>query len=148
MENTAFEQREPRPGFSISEKPYGDVLAFNFNLEFAQRLRNVLNDLDKAKRLQEPQSAFLRELNYLLDEADDAEPEERGEFLLNRFNHVFMVGCTRDFGYAFAELLGVFVVGKNVSPALFSFVKQFQAYVLGLPRFKKEFQPRQRYADE
>ncbi len=153
MENGFVERNappyEPKPGFSVAEKPYGTVLTFNFNLEFARRLRNVLSTVNGKTKLRDPLAPFLSEMDFLLELSDTTdEPPEREDYLLNRFKHVFTISCDREFAFELSQLLSNFMVQQQVSPALVCFIKQLQGTLMGLPRYVKPEQARPRYADE
>lgn len=139
MENEEVVEFEPKPGFDLVK--YGNVFTFNFNQEFAQRLKNVLADFHKNYKLQEPVAGFFNDLNECMDLPGKTEPREL--YLMNRFQHVYSVVCEREFVQNLNQVLTNFLIQKRVSPALFSFAKQLEGAL-----YPKRFDTKTRYADE
>jgi hypothetical protein len=144
MENEELErsaeQFEPKPGFDLVK--YGSVFTFNFNQEFAQRLKNILADFHKNHGLQGQVLCFFKTIRKLMDLPDE-ETGTATQFMLERFQHVFTVVCERDFAQSLNQVLTHFLVQKRVSPALFSFAKQLEGAL-----YPKRFDSKTRYADE
>lgn len=140
---------EPKPGFDLVK--YGNVFTFNFNQEFAQRLRNVLADFHKNYKLQEPVAGFFRNLSSCMNSVygdslvhgDDGGREAADLYVMERFQHVYTVVCEREFAQNLNQVISQFLVQKRVSPALFSFAKQLEGAL-----YPKRFDPKTRYADE
>jgi hypothetical protein len=120
-----------KPGFSLVK--YGHVLAFNFNLEFAQRFNNVLADFHKNVGLEEPILSFFTELCYHLDLPAGVETDNP-LLVIERFDHVFSVSCDKKFAQNLNEILKQFLLTKRVSTALFCFAKQLEGCLF--PRFE------------
>lgn len=131
---------EPQPAFDLVK--YGNVFTFNFNQEFAQRLRNVLADCDRTHGLQGQIACFFKMTRKLLD-MPEIETGVPAQFILYRFQHVFTAVCERDFIQNFNQVLTQFLIQKRVSPALFSFAKQLEGAL-----YPKRFDSKTRYADE
>ena len=129
---------EPQPAFDLVK--YGNVFTFNFNQEFAQRLRNILADCDKSYGLQGQVGIFFKMVRKLLD-MPDVDTGAPTQFILQRFQHVFTTVCERDFAQNLNQVLSQFLVQKRVSPAMFSFAKQLEGAL-----YPKRFDSR--YADE
>jgi len=143
MENEEYTNTfEPKPGFDLVK--YGNVFTFNFNQEFAQRLRNILADFHRNYNLQEPLAGFYRNLISYMEAptGDDAEPTN-DLYTIDRFQHVFSVICEREFVQNLNQMLTQFLVQKRVSPAMFSFAKQLEGAL-----YPKRFDVKTRYADE
>jgi len=120
-----------KPGFSLVK--YGNVLAFNFNLEFAQRFKNILADYHKNFGLKKPLLPFFTELCYRLDLPAGAEADNP-LFVIERFDHVFSVSCDKKFAVSLNEILSQFLIEKRVSTALFCFAKQLEGCLM--PKFE------------
>jgi hypothetical protein len=146
---------EPKPGFDLVK--YGNVFTFNFNQEFAQRLRNILVDCERNQGLRGQILLFFKMLRHqitleehiggipsedFLGELSEADPTPF-QFVLQRFQHVFAVVCEREFVQSLNQLLTQFLVQKRVSPALFSFAKQLEGAL-----YPKRYDYKTRYADE
>jgi hypothetical protein len=131
---------EPQPAFDLVK--YGNAFTFNFNQEFAQRLRNVLADCDKTYNLQGQLGIFFKMVRKLLD-LPDIDTGVPAQFIMYRFQHVFTVICEREFAQNFNQILTQFLIQKRVSPALFSFAKQLEGAL-----YPKRFDAKTRYADE
>lgn len=115
---------DPKPGFSLVK--YGDVFTFNFNAEFAQRLRNILADYHKNHKLQGQPLYFLNELKSTMEFAEDNAMDVAEQFVLERFEHVYTVLCKREFAQQLNQIFTQFLLQKRVSTALFSFIKQLE----------------------
>lgn len=71
------------------------------------------------------------------------DPGDATQFILERFQYVFVVVCEREFVQTLNQLLTQFLVQKRVSPALFSFIKQLEGAL-----YPKRHEYKTRYADE
>lgn len=145
MENDELDRGEdkfePKPGFDLVK--YGNVFTFNFNQEFAQRLKNIMADFHKNFKLQEPCLSFFKNLTFLM-ELPSGQKEPSNLYIIERFQHVYTVVCERDFCQNLNQVLTThFLVQKRVSPALFSFAKQLEGAL-----YPKRFDAKTRYADE
>ena len=147
MENETVERDnfEPKPGFDLVK--YGDVFTFNFNQEFAWRLKNLLADFHRNNNLQEPVEGFFKSLCKQFDlpagVGADAEVGPSSIYIMERLRHVYTVVCLREFAQSLNQVLSQFLVQKRVSPALFSFAKQLESAL-----YPRRFDTKQRYADE
>lgn len=138
-ENTV-ENYEPKPGFSLVK--YGNVFTFNFNTEFAQRLKNVLADFQKSSSLEEPVLGFFKNLSFHLQlPAGEKVPENL--YILNKFDYVYSVTCERKFAQSLNQVMSGFLVERRVSPALYSFTKQLEGAL-----YPQRFSSKTRFADE
>lgn len=141
MDNSEVDRDyEPKPGFALVK--YGNVFTFNFNDEFAQRLKNVLADFHKNYTLTEPALAFFKNICYFLH-LPAGEDIEHDLFNIDSYEHVYSVICEREFAQSLNQVLTNFLVQKRVSPALFSFAKQLEGAL-----YPKRFDSKTRYADE
>jgi len=132
MDNESMERPYViKPGFSLVK--YGNVLAFNFNLEFAQRFKNVLADYHKNFGLKEPLLPFFTELCFHLDLPAGVETDNP-LFVIERFDHVFSVSCDKKFAISLNDTLNQFLIEKRVSTALFCFAKQLEGCLF--PKFE------------
>jgi hypothetical protein len=131
---------EPKPGFALVK--YGNVFTFNFNEEFAQRLKNVLADFHKNFTLQEPILGFFKTLCFFMH-LPAGEDLACDLYNIDKYEHVYSVICEREFTQNLNQVLTNFLVQKRVSPALFSFAKQLEGAL-----YPKRFDPKTRYADE
>lgn len=132
---------EPKPGFDLVK--YGNVFTFNFNQEFAQRLRNILADFHKNHTLQGQILRLFKRLQNLIEPLDEQRTnDDVAEFLCERFQHVYIIVGERDFAMNLNQVLTQFLVQKRVSPALFSFARQLEGAL-----FPKRFEET-RYADD
>lgn len=131
---------EPKPGFSLVK--YGDVLTFNFNTEFAQRLKNVLADLQKNQNLEESVAGFFKNLCYYL-QLPAGERVKDKLYTIIKFDYVYSVICERKFAQNLNHVMTNFLVERRVSPALFSFTKQLEGAL-----YPQRFNAKTRYADE
>src|SRR5581483_3746314 len=96
MENTEVVEREyePKPGFALVK--YGNVFTFNFNNEFAQRLKNILADFHKNNALKEPILDFFKSLSDLMN-LPAGELVEHDLYIIDRYEHVYTCICEREF---------------------------------------------------
>ena len=141
MDNESFDREyEPKPGFALVK--YGNVFTFNFNEEFAQRLKNVLADFHKNVSLQEPVLGFFKNLGYFMN-LPAGEDSENDLYTIDKYEHVYSVLCEREFAQNLNQVLTSFLVQNRVSPALFSFAKQLEGAL-----YPKRFDSKTRYADE
>jgi hypothetical protein len=131
---------EPKPGFSLVK--YGNVFTFNFNTEFAQRLKNVLADFQKNQTLEEPVLGFFKNLSLHL-QLPAGEKVKENLYILTKFDYVYSVICERKFAQSLNHIMSSFLVEKRVSPALFSFTKQLEGAL-----YPQRFNAKTRYADE
>jgi len=143
MENTEVvaDQYEPKPGFALVK--YGNVFTFNFNNEFASRLKNILADFHKNHTLKEPVLDFFKSLSHYMNLPAGEESEDTDLFIIEKYEHVYSVICEREFAQSLNQVLTNFLVQKRVSPALFSFSKQLEGAL-----YPKRFDSKTRYADE
>lgn len=112
---------EPNPAFNLTK--YGKIVVLNFNQQFAKKFRNILND--SSIKLDESATGLLQSLNFHLGTVEAPAKSER--FVLDRFQYVFNMTCERDFGRELHKVLYNFLTDNRISPAMFSFVKQFEA---------------------
>lgn len=143
MDNTELVERdyEPKPGFALVK--YGNVFTFNFNNEFAGRLKNILAAFHKSCTLKEPVLGFFKNLSYLMNLPAGEEAEDSDLFIIEKLEHVYTVICEREFAQNLNQVLTNFLVQQRVSPALFSFAKQLESAL-----YPKRFDTKTRYADE
>jgi hypothetical protein len=128
MDNSeALESFEPKPGFSVADKPYyGNVITFSFNKEFAQRLQAALADANEARPFSDPLEAFHKEVDYYLNDSQ-ADSEERDDFAVDYFQQIFTVTAVRQFALDLNNVLDGFLTQRKVSPALFTFVQKLNS---------------------
>lgn len=139
-EETVEQEYEPKPGFSLVK--YGNVFTFNFNTEFAQRLKNVLADFQKNQTLEEPVLGFFKNLAYHM-QLPAGEKVKESLYILDKFDYVYSVVCERKFAQSLNYIMTNFLSQKRVSPALFSFTKQLEGAL-----YPQRFNSKTRYADE
>ncbi len=135
------EDREFKPGFSLIK--YGNVLALNFNQEFAQRLNNILVDYTKTDHLSELLTEFTEQIRGELGLPDGKSPYPTDGFDFTRFLHVYSVLLNREFAQELNGVLSRFLLQNKVSPALYSFSKQLETCL-----YPKKFDKKESYADD
>lgn len=131
---------EPKPGFSLVK--YGDVFTFNFNTEFAQRLKNVLADFQKNQSLEESVTGFYKTLCFYL-QLPGGERVKDKLYTIVKYDYVYSVVCEREFVRSLNHVMTSFLVERRVSPALFSFTRQLEGAL-----YPQRFNAKTRYADD
>lgn len=121
METIKFELK---PGFSLVK--YGTVYTMNFNQEFALRFSNVMRDCGSGEPVMK---RFAEDLRYCVDSVDGGDVDDN-EYLLTRYEHVYLLTCKREFAQHLNAAVQNFLVSNRVSPAVFSFSQQLDGYLL------------------